>query len=161
MIFRQVANVHGKWLLASLALCAAQAGLAQTGDETPNRSYTPPTPETIEAPSLGDARFVALFRSWVAADTDEERSDTLGPVPQPPPSSPAPSGLAVPQVSPLYSASPPPAYIPPTSATRYGCSESGSCYGEISPDTGRPKRVYVPGYYKSNGKYVRGYYRSQ
>jgi len=42
-----------------------------------------------------------------------------------------------------------------------GCSESGSCLGDISAATGRPKTVYVGGYYRKNGTYVRGYYRSK
>lgn len=41
------------------------------------------------------------------------------------------------------------------------CAENGSCYGDISSATGLPKTVYVPGYYKSNGTYVHGYYRSK
>lgn len=41
------------------------------------------------------------------------------------------------------------------------CAESGSCYGDISVATGRPKTVYVGGYYRKDGTYVRGYYRSK
>jgi hypothetical protein len=41
-----------------------------------------------------------------------------------------------------------------------GCAENGSCYGDISALTGRPKTVAVSGYFRSNGTYVRGYYRS-
>jgi hypothetical protein len=40
------------------------------------------------------------------------------------------------------------------------CAENGSCYGHISAATGRPKTVPVDGYYRSDGTYVRGYYRS-
>ena len=40
------------------------------------------------------------------------------------------------------------------------CAENGSCYGDISPATGNPKTVYVNGYYRKDGTYVRGYYRS-
>jgi hypothetical protein len=40
------------------------------------------------------------------------------------------------------------------------CAENGSCYGDISEGTGRPKTVPVQGYYRSDGTYVRGYYRS-
>jgi hypothetical protein len=39
-------------------------------------------------------------------------------------------------------------------------AESGSYYGEISPATGRPKTVHVEGYYRKDGTYVRGHYRS-
>src|SRR5690242_12907333 len=40
------------------------------------------------------------------------------------------------------------------------CAENGSCYGDISTITGLPKTVHVDGYFRSDGKYVRGYYRS-
>jgi hypothetical protein len=40
------------------------------------------------------------------------------------------------------------------------CSETGSCYGDISSITGLPKTVYVHGYFRSNGTYVGSYYRS-
>lgn len=41
------------------------------------------------------------------------------------------------------------------------CAENGSCYGDISESTGLPKTIHVHGYYRSNGTYVRGYYRSK
>jgi hypothetical protein len=37
---------------------------------------------------------------------------------------------------------------------------SGSYYGEISENTGRPKTVYVHPYYRKDGTYVRSHYRS-
>jgi hypothetical protein len=40
------------------------------------------------------------------------------------------------------------------------CEENGSCYGDISQATGRPKTVDVHGYYRKDGTYVRGHYRS-
>ena len=40
------------------------------------------------------------------------------------------------------------------------CTESGSCYGDISPATGSPKTVHVNGYYRKDGTYVRPHYRS-
>jgi hypothetical protein len=40
------------------------------------------------------------------------------------------------------------------------CAENGSCYGDISDATGRPKTVHVDGYYRRDGTYVRGHYRS-
>lgn len=39
-------------------------------------------------------------------------------------------------------------------------AENGSYYGEISEKTGRPKTVHVEGYYRKDGTYVRGHYRS-
>ena len=40
------------------------------------------------------------------------------------------------------------------------CAENGSCYGDISDLTGRPKTTHVDGYYRKDGTYVRGHYRS-
>ena len=40
------------------------------------------------------------------------------------------------------------------------CAENGSCWGDISVNTGRPKTVHVRGYYRKDGTYVRGHYRS-
>ncbi len=39
-------------------------------------------------------------------------------------------------------------------------AENGSRYGALSEYTGQPKTVYVNGYYRSNGTYVRSHYRS-
>lgn len=41
------------------------------------------------------------------------------------------------------------------------CAENGSCYGDTSKITHRPKTVHVRGYYRKNGTYVRGHYRSK
>jgi hypothetical protein len=41
------------------------------------------------------------------------------------------------------------------------CEENGSCYGDISALTGRPKTVQVDGYFRKDGTYVRGHYRSK
>jgi len=40
-------------------------------------------------------------------------------------------------------------------------AENGSYYGEISKLTGRPKTVYVRGYFRKNGTYVSSHYRSK
>jgi hypothetical protein len=42
-----------------------------------------------------------------------------------------------------------------------GCAENGSCYGDISAETGRAKTTYVNGYTRKDGTYVRGHYRSR
>lgn len=39
------------------------------------------------------------------------------------------------------------------------CAENGSCYGDPNQN-GVPKTVHVNGYYRKDGTYVRGYYRS-
>jgi hypothetical protein len=41
------------------------------------------------------------------------------------------------------------------------CAENGSCYGDISDITGLPKTIPVDGYYRKDGTYVRGHYRSR
>ena len=41
------------------------------------------------------------------------------------------------------------------------CAENGSCFGDISTYNGQPKTVRVRGYYRSDGTYVRGHYRSK
>ena len=49
----------------------------------------------------------------------------------------------------------------PTSTSGLACAENGSCYGDISALTGKPKTVSVRGYYRRDGTYVRGHYRSK
>lgn len=49
-----------------------------------------------------------------------------------------------------------------TSGTGSGtslCAENGSCYGDLNAN-GVPKTVHVNGYYRKDGTYVRGHYRS-
>jgi hypothetical protein len=41
------------------------------------------------------------------------------------------------------------------------CAENGSCNGDISTATGLPKTLHVYGYFRGDGTYVRGYYRSR
>ena len=41
------------------------------------------------------------------------------------------------------------------------CAENGSCYGDISSATLRPKTTHVSGYTRRDGTYVRGHYRSK
>jgi hypothetical protein len=45
--------------------------------------------------------------------------------------------------------------------TRGWCAENGSCYGDISQITGRPKTIRVRGHFRRDGTYVRGHYRSR
>ena len=42
-----------------------------------------------------------------------------------------------------------------------GCAENGSCYGDMSQTTGLSKTTHVRGYYRKDGTYVRGHYRSR
>lgn len=43
----------------------------------------------------------------------------------------------------------------------YNCAENGSCYGDTSRINGMPKTIHVDGYYRKDGTYVRGHYRSK
>ena len=68
-------------------------------------------------------------------------------------------------VSPVLEVSPPQAVLPPAqqpSGPAYapGCAENGSCYGDISSVNGMPKTNHVNGYFRRDGTYVRGHYRS-
>jgi hypothetical protein len=51
--------------------------------------------------------------------------------------------------------------LTPLPPAGYPCAENGSCYGDISDLTGRPKTVPVKGYFRKDGTYVRGHYRSK
>jgi hypothetical protein len=50
-----------------------------------------------------------------------------------------------------------PKYVPPS----IGCAENGSCYGDTSVINGLPKTTHVDGYFRKDGTYVRGHYRSK
>jgi hypothetical protein len=68
------------------------------------------------------------------------------------------SGPSYSSSGPSYSSPSAPAYHPPSYSPT--CAENGSCYGDISSITGRPKTTHVHGYFRKNGTYVRGHYRS-
>lgn len=57
----------------------------------------------------------------------------------------------------LGNSTPAPAPVPPIGS---GCAENGSCYGDISNINGTPKTNHVNGYFRRDGTYVRGHYRS-
>jgi hypothetical protein len=48
----------------------------------------------------------------------------------------------------------------PNPPSGLGCAENGSCYGDVSNITGMPKTQAINGYYRKDGTYVRGHYRS-
>jgi hypothetical protein len=51
--------------------------------------------------------------------------------------------------------------VPSVPESNGSCAENGSCYGDPSALTGAPKTVPVRGYYRKDGTYVRGHYRSR
>jgi hypothetical protein len=50
--------------------------------------------------------------------------------------------------------------LPSAQISGVGCAENGSCYGDISNVNGMPKTTHVNGYFRNDGTYVRGHYRS-
>lgn len=48
----------------------------------------------------------------------------------------------------------------PRITTGHSSAENGSFYGELSATTGRPKTVFVNGYFRKDGTYIRSHYRS-
>lgn len=74
------------------------------------------------------------------------------------------ASVAAPQSSPSNQASAPKSGpgTQATASTQYtpSCAENGSCYGDISTINGMPKTTHVQGYYRKDGTYVRGHYRS-
>lgn len=48
----------------------------------------------------------------------------------------------------------------PVTTITPGCAENGSCYGDISNINGMPKTQSINGYFRKDGTYVRGHYRS-
>lgn len=48
----------------------------------------------------------------------------------------------------------------PAPSVGTGCAENGSCFGDISNINGMPKTNHVNGYFRKDGTYVRGHYRS-
>ncbi len=79
-----------------------------------------------------------------------------GAVPAPTPDT-STSSTAAPRTS--ASAAPASTSTPPTTSAS-ACAENGSCYGDTSAATGKPKTTYVQGYTRRDGTYVRGHYRS-
>ncbi|MCG8404149.1 MAG: hypothetical protein MI923_03015 [Phycisphaerales bacterium] len=71
-------------------------------------------------------------------------------------SSPEPN--TAPSYSTPHSTYSPNNYVSPTA--RRGVAENKSYYGQPNAD-GRPKTVRVKGYYRKDGTYVRGHYRSR
>ena len=48
----------------------------------------------------------------------------------------------------------------PSPPIGFGCAENGSCYGDSSTINGMPKTNHINGYFRRDGTYVRGHYRS-
>jgi hypothetical protein len=114
---------------------------------------------------FADVRQAALGRNWIACIwnqptcnrsllTTDERAQVAARFPESPAAStPAAANASAPSTAPASAA--------PATATVPRCAENGSCPGDISTATGRPKTVYVQGYTRKDGTYVRGHYRSK
>jgi len=137
------------WLCSLLmaVYCAASPALAQSPNQPKEADEAlgllDPTPSTSSTNAVADEYFRELFRSWSVRNN-------LAPVllaPKGPP--------------PVIVPNPWPSVRPATPvAPRLGCAENGSCYGDISTNTWKPKTVHVPGYFRRDGTYVRGHYKS-
>lgn len=97
-----------------------------------------------------EARLVEVEKLLQASSASTRNSAPL--LPEPP-------ALSFTSLSQSPAASATPALIVNTTGNP-GCAENGSCYGDTSPATGNPKTVNVNGYYRKDGTYVRGHYRS-
>lgn len=148
------------WALVTGALCLAQPAwatrnqAAQAGTDNAHQT----TPDNPDVWNNGDARFQSLFRSWSALaqpSAPVQAADRPYVVPRV-----IPHDRIIAPTVPVLSV-PAPTYSPPVTTARLGCAENGSCYGDISPNTWRPKTVHVPGYFRKDGTYVRGHYRSR
>ena len=76
------------------------------------------------------------------------------------------SGSTIPDPTPVEQESstsatftPQPNVPTPTASGTSLCAENGSCYGDLNAN-GVAKTVHVNGYYRKDGTYVRGHYRS-
>lgn len=127
----------------------------ETTDNSTEAAETP-TPTPLPAPGTGyHSDPIVLAASNDEASDDGEGADASADslAIAPTPAGTAAAGPAVPS-SALST------YVPPKPVS-YGCAENGSCYGDFSSATGRPKTVSVRGYYRKDGTYVRGHYRSR
>jgi hypothetical protein len=105
-----------------------------------------------------DERFRSLFSSWLALERVSTTTNSFEAPYMVPRLVPDPQLLPA-RVAPTNSST---LTFPSTAtAPRFGCEENGSCYGDISPSTWKPKTVHVQGYFRKDGTYVRGHYRSR
>lgn len=111
-------------------------------------SYTYATPDTVGAKLLNVA---CKSEPQQAAESDSQ-------VPYAAPTPAQRARVTTPIVT--GESSPPPSLDFPRPTYTPPVAENGSYYGETSPRTGRPKTVHVEGYYRRDGTYVRGHYRS-
>ena len=140
-------------------------------DEVPLPSLEPVQPFNLSAvditPTVGDS-------APDPGDEGEDEGDAVAQVAQVNPAPEASDDAVEPDDEPLLppnmrqpasqrlaDAYPAPTARPtPSLSGGFGCAENGSCYGDISPATGLPKTVAVRGYFRRDGTYVRGHYRS-
>jgi hypothetical protein len=118
----------------------------QVADEDDDEDSSPP-PEVAPSPSSASSDDSSSDDGSALASADDSTSGL---------DSGGSSSLG--GSSPIGSTSP--STIPTYAPSGYPCAENGSCYGDISPATGLPKTVAVHGYFRRDGTYVRGYYRS-
>ncbi|MSO20120.1 MAG: hypothetical protein EXQ56_06585 [Acidobacteria bacterium] len=129
-----------------------QAQISTLEKLTNNLVAANPPPNQVEDP--GALQFLQMLRSGVTSDTV---ATTPSPAVHLTPATIAPPATSQASTAPKPSTTSTQA-SPAIPAT--GCAENGSCYGDISPATGRPKTVFVDGYTRKDGTYFRGHVRS-
>jgi hypothetical protein len=156
--FTSTSNVIG-----ALALDNDANPVAADNMTTADAGATPPAPQPSASDTPDDSTMDGDYEPQPVASVSDRSSapsvnDDSGAAASPSGSYSTalePSGAYSGYVAPSAAASP-----SSTPLAASGCSESGSCYGDISTTTGLPKTTYVNGYYRRNGTYVRSYFRS-
>lgn len=167
----------GRLCVTALGFCLLVVASCTTGPaQAPSEGTVlnvfpgpPPPPPYQPVPADSPVERVAL-------PADQAAAAGSGPLPSQPGSDAPQVAIAPPQAGvqqstqaqgqtyqPSTTYQPQPTYQPsyqPSIPSVGPCAENGSCYGDISNLTGKPKTVAVRGYYRKNGTYVRGHYRS-
>jgi hypothetical protein len=165
----------GRLCVTALCVCLLAVASCTTGpahappENTVLNVFPGPPPPPPYQPVLADspverAALPSGQGTEVASPPNPPVSDVSQVAVAPSPAGVQPSTQAQGQTyqSPTYQPQPTyqPTYQPSPPSSVGPCAENGSCYGDISNLTGRPKTVAVRGYYRKDGTYVRGHYRS-
>ena len=137
---------------ASNSLQEAATEIAPAGQEAPASGALGPTsPDSFDRDDESESEEAS--QRFASQEDVEERANAFAASLAPATRTPSTTG---PVPSTPLSTTP-----APSRPISVGCAENGSCYGDISTATGRPKTVRVRGYYRKDGTYVRGHYRSR
>jgi hypothetical protein len=154
--------------IGALVLVSAAFGLLllPSSQPAPKRTHRA---STIESSAVATPKPRPRVVS-VSQPTANETRSVLPPAPPPGmyeesvtrvPAVPQQSTYVPPSQTTLSKTTPMGTYGPRGPPAVNGVAENGSSYGETSTATGKPKTVEVRGYYRKDGTYVRGHYRSK